>query len=559
MTQSGHDQSPDPRRWIALGVVLTATFMQLIDVTIVNVAIPSIQRNLSASYAAIQFVLAGYQLAFAVALITGGRLGDVVGRKRMFIIGMTGFTAASALCGTAPNPGTLVGARVLQGLMAALMYPQVLSVIQVSFPPRERSKAFGVFGATIGLAAITGPLLGGLLIRANIFGLDWRPIFLVNVPVGVASLIAAVIFLHESKAPRAVRLDLLGVVVGSGAVFLLVYPLVEGRSAGWPAWSLAMLVAAVPVIGLFAVLERRKARLDASPLVEPALFGDRAFVVGLVIAIIVFSGITSFFLTLTLFLQIGLGFSPLAAGLTTLPFALASAVSSGLSIRLAPRLGRTVLQIGAAFLVAGMGGMIVTTHLASRPLTGYETIPSLFLGGLGLGLVVAPLVNVILAGIRHGHEGSASGVLTTVQQVGGAVGVAVIGVIFFALLSSNASGSSAAVAPTIRQELAAAHVPEPVTGRVIAGFRGCFHDRASESDPTAIPPSCRRASSQAGPAVIRRAVGVATIGAREDDFTTSVGTAWLYDVGVFALTFLLVFLLPPLDRRALQHPGSAAP
>jgi MFS family permease len=212
---------PDPRRWIALAIVLTAAFMQLIDVTIVNVAIPSIQRNLNATYAAIQWVLAGYQLAFAVALITGGRLGDIAGRRRMFMIGMGGFTVASASCGLAVNPTMLVVSRMVQGSFAAMMYPQVLSVIQVSFPPRERGKAFGIFGATIGMAAITGPLLGGLLIRANLFGLDWRPIFLVNVPVGIVSLIAATMYLHESKSLKPVRLDLVGVGIVSVAVFFL--------------------------------------------------------------------------------------------------------------------------------------------------------------------------------------------------------------------------------------------------------------------------------------------------------------------------------------------------
>src|ERR671937_668645 len=178
----------NPRRWLALGVVLIAVFMQLMDISIVNVAIPSIQRDLDASYSQVQWVLAGYQLAFAVVLITGGRLGDIFGRKRLFLLGMTGFTLASALCGLAQNPEMLIGSRVVQGLAGAMMFPQVLSVIQVTFPPRERGTAFGVFGAVVGLATIAGPLVGGLLIQGNLLGLDWRPIFLVNVPIGVAAL-----------------------------------------------------------------------------------------------------------------------------------------------------------------------------------------------------------------------------------------------------------------------------------------------------------------------------------------------------------------------------------
>jgi MFS family permease len=215
--QTGHEDA-DPRRWVALAIVLIAGFMQLVDVSIVNVAIPSIQRDLDASYSQIQWVLAGYQLAFAVTLITGGRLGDIFGRKRLFMLGMTGFTLASALCGLAQSPGMLIGSRLLQGLMGALMFPQVLAVIQDTFPPSERGTALGIFGATIGLATITGPLVGGLLIQGDLLGLEWRPIFLVNVPIGIAALAAAARFVPESKAPNALRLDLVGVGIASAGL-----------------------------------------------------------------------------------------------------------------------------------------------------------------------------------------------------------------------------------------------------------------------------------------------------------------------------------------------------
>src|SRR5215472_5484620 len=233
------DVPPDPRRWPALWCVLTAAFMVLLDISIVNVAIPSIQQNLHASFGEVQLVLAGYALAYAVLLITGGRLGDIYGRKRMFMLGMGGFVVASALCGLAQNPTMLVTSRVLQGLMAALMYPQVLSVIQVLFPPRERGKAFGIFGAIIGLATISGPLAGGLIIRDDLSGGAWRWIFLVNLPIGIAALSAAWRVLPESRAPQATRLDLWGVGIVTAGLGLLVYPLVEGRDLGWPVWSLA--------------------------------------------------------------------------------------------------------------------------------------------------------------------------------------------------------------------------------------------------------------------------------------------------------------------------------
>ncbi len=356
----------DPRRWIALAIVLTAAFMQLVDISIVNVAIPSVQRNLDATYSQVQWVLAGYQLAFAVTLITGGRLGDIFGRKRMFILGMAGFTLASALCGLAQSPGMLIASRVLQGLMGAIMFPQVLSVIQVSFPPRERATALGIFGATIGVATIAGPLVGGLLIQANLLGLDWRPIFLVNVPIGIASLTAAAFLLRESRSADARRLDLGGVALVTAGLLLLVYPLVQGRELGWPRWTFLSMAASVPVLALFALYERRKKRRDGSPLVDLDLFRQRPFVSGLLLSLIFFMGISAFFLTFTIYLQIGLGFTALHAGLTTVPFAIFSAIASGASVRLAPRLGTRVLHLGTLLLTSGMGAVILTIHRCRR-------------------------------------------------------------------------------------------------------------------------------------------------------------------------------------------------
>ena len=399
--------SADPRRWVALAVVLIAGFMQLVDISIVNVAIPSIQRDLDATYAEIQWVLAGYQLAFAVMLITGGRLGDIYGRKRLFMIGMAGFTLASALCGLAQTPDMLIASRVLQGLMGAIMFPQILSVIQVTFPPQERATAFGLFGATIGLATITGPLVGGLLIQADLFGLEWRPIFLVNLPIGIAALAVAARFLVESKAPRELRLDPVG-------------------DLGWPPWTFLSMAAAVPVLAGFDVYESYKKALDGSPLVDMDLFRQRSFVPGLLLAGIFFMGIPAFFLTFSLWLQIGLGFSALHAGLTGAPFAVGSALASTASVRLVPVLGRRILSAGSLLLVAGMVALMWTVDRYGGAVTSWQLLPALLLCGLGLGSVIAPLVNVVLAGIRAQDAGSASGVLTTVQQIGGAVGLAAV-------------------------------------------------------------------------------------------------------------------------------------
>ncbi len=552
------EEEVDPRRWVALAVVLIAAFMQLVDISIVNVAIPSIQRDLDATYSQIQWVLAGYQLAFAVTLITGGRLGDIFGRKRLFMLGMAGFTLASALCGLAQSPGMLIGSRVLQGLMGAIMFPQTLSVIQVTFPPRERGTAFGMFGATIGLATITGPLVGGLLINGDLLGLEWRPIFLVNVPIGVVALAAAARLLHESRAPDAIRTDLVGVGIVSAGLLLLVYPLVQGRDLDWPPWTFISMAAAVPVLAGFAAWERRKRAVDGSPLVDLALFRQRAFVAGLLVAGIFFMGIPAFFLTFTLWLQIGLGFTALHAGLTGIPFAVGSALASGASVRLAPRLGRRILSLGTLLISLGMAGIIATVGRYGGATHSWQLIPALAVCGLGLGSVIAPLVNVVLAGIRGQDAGSASGVLTTVQQLGGAVGVALIGVIFFGLLGSHAPAVGAELAPRLQGELQRAGLPATVDRQVVAGFETCFEDRSSAKDPSAVPASCQRAQAQSGgqPQVGRVVASVAD-GARRQNFSDVLQRTLLFEVAVFLTCFLLVFLLPGAPGRAREQRAEA--
>src|ERR1700733_2073496 len=298
--------SVDPRRWLTLVILLLAAFMNLLDVSIVNIAIPSIQRNLHASYADVQWALAGYTLAYALVLITGGRLGDTFGRKRLFLIGVIGFTIMSALCGAAQSPGMLIAARVVQGAMGAIMVPQVLAVIQVIFPPKERIKALAGFGVTAGLGTVSGPLLGGLLIQHNLFGLDWRPIFLINVPVGIIAFAASAVLVRESRAPQPPKLDPVGVGLISAALLLLLYPLVEGRQLGWPLWTYVSMALCVPAFAAFVWFEWLKGRRDGSPLVPLSLFSQRGFAAGMAIAVALFLGIASFGLVLTLFLQLGL-------------------------------------------------------------------------------------------------------------------------------------------------------------------------------------------------------------------------------------------------------------
>jgi EmrB/QacA subfamily drug resistance transporter len=550
---------PDPRRWLTLVILLLAAFMNLLDISIVNIAIPSIQKNLHASYADVQWALAGYTLAYAVVLITGGRLGDAYGRKRLFLIGVTGFTIMSALCGAAQSPGELIGCRVVQGAMGAIMIPQVLSVIQVIFPPAERIKALAAFGVTAGLGTVSGPLLGGLLTQNNLLGLHWRPIFLINVPVGIIAVAASAVLVRESRAPRPPRLDPGGVALVTAALLLLLYPLVQGRQLGWPAWTFVAMAAAVPVFALFVWYERAKTRRDGSPLVQLSLLRQRAFSIGIATAVTFFLGVTSFALILTLFLQIGLGFAPLHAGLTFLPFSGGVLLSSGAAARLAPRFGRGVTLTGAVVMAAGMAGLIAILAHDGPGVTTWDLVPGLVVAGLGMGAVLAPLADILLAGVDRQHAGSASGLFNTSIQVGASIGVAVIGIIFFGLLGTQSGPAAAAVAPQLRSGLAAAGVPAPVTARLQAQFGVCLHDRLVAADPTVTPASCRPlAAAGALPAAAHRVLASAGSAAVRRDFTRTLERTLWFQVGVFGLSFLLMLALPRgAGRRAA--PAAAAP
>jgi Major Facilitator Superfamily len=314
------------------------------------------------------------------------------------------------------------------------------------------------------------------------------------------------------------------------------------------------MVASVVVLAGFAAWERRKKAADGSPLVDLALFRQRAFVAGLLVSAIFFMGIPAFFLTFTLWLQVGLGFSALHAGLTGVPFAIGSALASTASVRLAPRLGRRILTLGTLLLAVGMVGVIWTVDRYHGATHSWQLIPALAVCGIGLGSTVAPLVNVILAGIRGQDAGAASGVLTTVQQVGGAVGVAVIGVIFFGLLSSQAAGVSADLAPRLDAQLRAGGLPAPASRRVVAGFETCFQDRASAKDPSAVPPSCQRAAAQ-GQGQVGQVVGATADAARRRDFSDAFQRTLLFEVGVFLLCLVMTFLLP--DPRRAEAPAPA--
>ena len=426
--------TPDPGRWASLAVVLTGAFLAALDFFIVNVSIPAIRTSLNATFAEVQLIIASYGLTYAVLLISGGRLGDIYGRRKMFVWGVMSFTGASLLCGIAPSPSLLIAARALQGVSGALLFPQVLSIIQVTFPLRERATAFGFFGTVIGLSSFAGNAIGGVLVSADLWHLSWRPIFLINLPIGLLTVIFAEKFVKESSSPKARRLDLGGVAILTVALSLLLYPLIQGREAGWPAWAFICLAAFVPTLLVFIRYEKQVTANGGSPLVELSLFHNRVFVIGLCSGVCFFSGAAAFFLISTIFLQNGIGYSARHAGLTFLWFAIAFLGSSLASVRVQPKLGSRIINLGVTFMISGLAGLLWVSWMRGAELTSLNLAPVLLVYGTGQGFVMPTLINTILMNIKGHDAGSASGVLTTVQQASFATGVAVIGTVFFSAL-----------------------------------------------------------------------------------------------------------------------------
>jgi EmrB/QacA subfamily drug resistance transporter len=427
-------QTPHPKRWLILFVVLAAECMDLLDGTVVNVAAPTIHHDLHASSTALQWIVGGYALALAVGLLTGGRLGDLFGRRRMFLIGATGFTAASTLCGFAPTTGVLIAARLAQGLAGAMMLPQGFGVLRQVFAADELPKAFGLFGPVMGSAAMIGPILGGGLIALNLFGSGWRLVFLINLPLGTLAVLGAYRLLPAMAGQHARRLDFGGAVLAAVGAVAIVYPLIQGRNLGWPAWTYVSMGASLALFAGLAVHLRRRQRTGRDPIIEPSIFSHRGYSAGALVLMLFFGGMVGSMLAITLFLQLGEGFSAIHAGLTLAPFALGTAITAPVAAQKMRAIsGRLLIQIGGVVSLCGYAAVALILG-SSEHVSTWGLLGPLLVVGMGMGLFVVPVFDTIIAAVTDAELGSASGVLNAVQQLGGAIGVAVLGTIFFTVL-----------------------------------------------------------------------------------------------------------------------------
>ncbi|MEH3116681.1 MAG: MFS transporter [Methylorubrum populi] len=428
-----------PRRppWMGLSILLLAGFVTIFDLFVVNVAIPSMQAELGANLSQIGFIVAGYELAFGVLLVTGGRLGDLYGRRRLFVFGMADFTLASLLCGIAPNVEVLIGARVAQGLTAALLFPQVYASIRVNFSGEDSRRAFGYLGMTLGLAAIAGQILGGFLVEADVLGLGWRTIFLINVPVGIFA-IAMARFIPETRAPEPATLDWPGVALVSLGLTLLLVPLVEAPTYGWHPWSFLALAGAAVLLFAFYRQQERRRRTGYQPLVDMALMRQPRFAQGGLLVLLIYSTASSFFLCFALLAQTGFGLSPFEAGSVFVPCSIAFVILSLSAPRLVARFGTPAIAVGALVYAVSFGVLIGQVWIAGADLVIAHLIPALIVIGGAQAMIMTPLLNLVLGFVEERRAGMASGVISTLQQIGAALGVAAVGILFGAALKVDA-------------------------------------------------------------------------------------------------------------------------
>ncbi|ANY23241.1 putative drug resistance transporter [Gordonia terrae NBRC 100016] len=489
-----------PGAWAALAGCLLGVFMQMLDTTIVNIALPDLARDLGASTSQQLLVLTVYTLSFACTLLTAATLGARVGRRRMFVAGMVAFTLTSVLCGVATGPGELIALRGIQGVSAALMSAQTLALIAALFDKRRHGLVFGVYGAVAGLAAILGPVIGGVLVDADVLGWGWRAIFFVNVPLGLLSCLLAHRRLPDAREPAPGRVDVPGVVLSATALFLLLYPLALGREMGWPPILWMMIGAAGVLLALFALHEVRVDARGGTPLLRPQLFASRRFAVGLLLSLVFFSVFAGFFFTVSISAQFGLGYSAFRTGMLALPFAIGAAVGSLCSPRVVARFTAPfTLTTGSVAVGAGFVwlAMIIEPAAESLPMPGI--LGPLVLGGVGTGLFIAPLQAAILSDTTEATVGTATGTIPTVQQIGASLGLAVVTLFFF----GQVAGQTTETVPAVRAELVASLSESPVQPMlheaVADRFASCASDQLRSAHPERPAPAC--AGGPTSPAV----------------------------------------------------------
>lgn len=424
----------DPRRWMALAVLLTGTLLPPLDFFIVNVALPAIRKDLHASPADSQLVVSVYAAAYAVTLILGGRLGDIYGRKRVFIFGMIGFGIASALCGFAPSAIVLVACRLLQGVSAAIMGPQSLASIHAIFPSEEKNRALSFYGATFGLASAAGQLLGGVLVSADLFGIGWRSVFLINLPVIVLAIPAAIVLLRENRAERPDQLDIPGAVLLAAGLLAFVLPLIEGRENHWPWWCVFLLITSIPLLTAFWHYEKKMELKGASPLIYPSLLQKSGLRKSLAAAFF-FYALASFFLIFAIYEQGALGHDTLETGLAILPLGIGFFLGPWCSPFIISRLGSRTAAFG---MILEGAGLLFVAILSLNGNTSFLYLP-LFIIGIGQGIAVPALVRLNVDQVDQRFSGLAAGLVSATLQISAAVFVALIGGLFFTFAPDGAS------------------------------------------------------------------------------------------------------------------------
>jgi EmrB/QacA subfamily drug resistance transporter len=426
---------------LGLAVLLVGGFVTIFDMFVVNLAIPSIRADLHANFAQIGFVIAGYQLAFGVLLIAGGRLGDMYGRRKAYVLGVVVFTVASALCCVAPTPNYLIAARVLQGMGAALLLPQVYTLIRVNFDAERRRQAFGWLGMTFGVAAISGQIVGGLIVHDNLLGLGWRIIFLINIPIGITIVLLCKTIV-ESRVLRAVGLDWIGTLLASLGLCSLLVPLMAGATLGWPIWTWALLVASIVFLLAFVRFERSLSERGGFPVIDIRLFTEREFAGGSIAIFLVYSTSASFFLCMALLLQTGFGLDPIAAGMIFVPANFAFTLASLAAPKLVSKFGNMVIVTGSLLYATSIAILVGQVVWSEQELSPLALIPALFAFGVGQALSMTPVINLVIGLVAERNAGMASGIISTMQQVGGAFGVAIVGMLFVNILGPGVDGGA---------------------------------------------------------------------------------------------------------------------